>query len=99
MLPGMVVHAHGARAGLPVALMQPALRTASVYTVHGFHYHHKPPGLRQLAIAAERFCMQRTAATVFVSTNDERMARKARLLPTGSVSQVSTTAARMLIPH
>jgi hypothetical protein len=54
---GGVVHAHGARAGLPAALIPRSRRTAFVYTVHGFHYANKPFGIRQVARSVERFCM------------------------------------------
>ena len=86
--PGTVVHAHGARAGLAAALLPAALRSALVYTVHGFHYMNKLPGVRQLAMVAERACMQRALTTVFVSSSDVCTARKARLLPKHAASEV-----------
>ena len=69
-----VLHAHGARAGLPAALVPRARRAAFVYTVHGFHFVRRPTGVRQLARAVERFCIRRSSATVFVSEGDRRIA-------------------------
>jgi glycosyltransferase involved in cell wall biosynthesis len=69
--------------------MLPAvLRTALIYTVHGFHYVNKLPLVKQLAMVAERVCMQRASATIFVSSNDASTARKARLLPKRAASEV-----------
>jgi glycosyltransferase involved in cell wall biosynthesis len=86
--PGTVLHAHGARAGLAATLLPAALRSAFIYTVHGFHYGNKPPGAKQLAMAAERLCMHRATATVFVSAADARTAHTARLLPKRAMSEV-----------
>jgi glycosyltransferase involved in cell wall biosynthesis len=83
-----LVHAHGARAGLAAALLPSSSRKALVYTVHGFHYGDKRFGIRHLAMAAERVCMQRATATVFVSSHDASLARSARLLPKGAVSEI-----------
>ena len=96
--PGTIVHAHGARGGLPTALLPAMLRAASVYTVHGFHYHHKLPGVRHLAMAAERLCMQRAAATVFVSHSDERIARGAKLVPHSAETHVIHNGASPAAP-
>ncbi|HEX2942128.1 MAG TPA: glycosyltransferase family 4 protein, partial [Rhodopila sp.] len=76
-------HAHGARAGLPLALLPASRRNPSVYTVHGFHYPSKPAGLRHLARAAERLCMARLGATVFVSHYDQELAFAHGLLQPG----------------
>jgi len=76
-----VLHAHGARAGLPAALVPESLRVPLVYTVHGFHYVSKTPVIRALARHAERFCMQRAAATVFVSDFDRGLASNDGLIP------------------
>lgn len=79
-----VVHAHGARAGLPVALVA-RLRAGAqpkrlVYTVHGFHYLRKPPGLYQLARAAEALCIAQADCTNFVSDGDRLIAEREGLL-------------------
>ena len=50
----LVVHAHGARSGLPVAMLPKAVCPVWVYTVHGFHFWEKPWGVRDLAWLAER---------------------------------------------
>lgn len=78
--PHSVVHAHGARAGLPVAMLSGNATGRRVYTVHGFHYRQKPAGIRHMAKMVERFCIGRSNATVFVSNNDARFAREERLI-------------------
>ena len=83
-----LVHAHGARAGLAAALLPSFSRRALVYTVHGLHYRYKRFGIRHLAMAAERVCMQRATMTLFVSSHDASLARSARLLPRGAASDV-----------
>jgi glycosyltransferase involved in cell wall biosynthesis len=80
MCPSTVVHAHGARAGLPIAMLPHDLALSRVYTVHGFHYRHKPPGIRHMARLIERFCIERSNATVFVSNGDARIAQQDRLV-------------------
>jgi len=84
-----VVHAHGARAGLPFCF--PALRHAGplVYTVHGFHHVRKPIPLRQIGRLAERRIAARANAVVFVATGDQTRAAEEGILargdPRGSV--------------
>lgn len=79
-----IVHAHGGRAGLPVALAHRLLRRCDafgmVYTVHGFHFPFKPAGVRQLARLSELFCMSEADHTVFVSASDRRIADECRLV-------------------
>ncbi|RYF51796.1 MAG: hypothetical protein EOO27_29385, partial [Comamonadaceae bacterium] len=78
-----IVHAHGARAGLPLAL---ATRftgrrgVTRVYTVHGFHYLGKQSVVRRLARAAEVACMRGSDSTIFVSAGDCELARTDGLL-------------------
>ena len=86
--PATLVHAHGARAALTIALLPRARRRALIYTVHGYHYRKKPPGVRHLAMLAERFCAQRATATVFVSTHDIKVAADDHLLPRSARTQV-----------
>ena len=76
-----LVHAHGARAGLPFLL--PALSGAGplVYTVHGFHHAVKPLPLRWLGRLAERRILARAEAIVFVSDGDRDQATRERILP------------------
>jgi glycosyltransferase involved in cell wall biosynthesis len=74
-----IVHAHGARAGLPAALVAPRRGRKFVYSVHGFHFRSKPPVLRELACAAEGLIMARAACTIFVSDADRRIAERYRL--------------------
>jgi hypothetical protein len=83
-----VPHVWGTGIGLAAALLPSSSRKALVYTVHGFHYGDKAFGIRHLAMAAERLCMQRATATVFVSSHDASLANSARLLPRGAASDI-----------
>ena len=83
-----LAHAHGARAGLPLALATALRHVPTAYTVHGFHYTQKPPGVRHVARQIERLCMARAAATVFVSLHDRAVAEAERLLPAGQEGSV-----------
>jgi glycosyltransferase involved in cell wall biosynthesis len=78
-----VVHAHGARAGLPVSLACSLTRqgpTRRLYTVHGFHYQGKKSIVRWLARLAETACMRSADATIFVSAGDRELAQRDGLL-------------------
>ena len=78
-----VVHAHGARAGLPTVLAAKwsgARKPRIAYTVHGFHFLAKPAGLFHLARAAEWMCIALADRTNFVSDGDRRIAREQGLL-------------------
>lgn len=79
-----VVHAHGNRAGLPLALAMKILgrahRPRFVYTVHGFHFLTKKPLARSLARSGEKLCIAEADWTNFVSEGDARIARWHRLL-------------------
>lgn len=75
-----VVHAHGARAGLPVALLPRSLVGRLIYTVHGFHYRRKPPVMRRLAWLSEALCLARADCAIFVSDADFTHAKSAGLL-------------------
>lgn len=86
--PGTLVHAHGARAMLSLAMLPASYRSALIYTVHGFHFWKKPPGLRQLAMLAERVCAQRATAVVFVAANDATVAASRRLVPRGATTRL-----------
>jgi len=79
-----VVHAHGARAGLPLAL---ALRQHGIvnrprfaYTVHGFHYLAKPYPLKALGCLAEAMCITGADWVNFVSDADRQTAKRDGLL-------------------
>lgn len=92
-LPGLIrrlnpdlVHAHGARACLPLALS--AARWPLVYTVHGYHFAHKPRLQRKAAQLVERFCHARATANVFVCCNDLNFARSKHLIGATSLSRV-----------
>jgi glycosyltransferase involved in cell wall biosynthesis len=89
-----VIHAHGCRAGLPAAMVAEALGTALIYTVHGFHFRLKIPGARHLAKAAERYVMRRSAATVFVSGHDARIAAEQKLMNGGARFEIIRNGSR-----
>ena len=65
-----VIHAHGARSALPVALTRPGRRAPFVYTVHGFHYPRKSFLPRFAARQVETFCIDRAGHTIFVAQSD-----------------------------
>jgi glycosyltransferase involved in cell wall biosynthesis len=73
-----LIHAHGARAGLPMT--RAAGRTHLLYSVRGYHFVGKPPGVRQLAIAAERRCSARAELTLFVAEHDRALAERCGIL-------------------
>ncbi len=80
-----VVHVHGSRAGFLMSLVPArARRSAVVYTVHGYHFVKRAPGLRRLFLAAERRASRAAAVTVFVSRHDRQMAARLRILPAGA---------------
>jgi glycosyltransferase involved in cell wall biosynthesis len=75
-----LIHLHGTRAGLPVALSGAWIRRPVIYTVHGLHFHHKT-GLRRWAgRVAESICFKCARETVFVSEGDREHARQERIL-------------------
>ena len=78
-----VVHAHGARSALPVALIAPRKRPPLVYTVHGFHHSAKSWPARPAARLAEKLCIARAAATIFVSRGDQELATREGLRSSG----------------
>jgi glycosyltransferase involved in cell wall biosynthesis len=73
-----VVHVHGGRAAFFQALAGNAV--PSVYTVHGFHFAHKPFPFRWLAAGAERLALNRANHVIFVSRFDQNLAKTYRLL-------------------
>lgn len=73
-----LIHAHGARAGLPLAWTRG--RAALFYSVHGYHFVGKTGPARRLAVAAERLCSARAARTLFVCQHDRRLAEEAGIL-------------------
>ena len=87
-----VVHAHGARSALPVALLNQRGRPPLVYTVHGFHYLTKQPWLRLMARRAEQFCIARAACTVFVARADQQLAQRDGLLRRSSFEVIHNGA-------
>jgi len=80
-----VVHVHGSRAGH--AFCSPRLRRLKVpmvYTVHGYHFLKKALPLRILGWVAERRIGGRADHMVFVSKNDQKIARHWGLVRTAS---------------
>ena len=65
-----IIHVHGSRAALPLALFRSSLEAPIVYTIHGFHFFRKPPLVKQLAILAEKVISSRADHTVYVCHND-----------------------------
>lgn len=70
-----VVHVHGARAGFFAGFVP---RNSGfppfVYTVHGYHFLHKPTGIRHAAALAERRASFRSEETIFTSQHDLQVA-------------------------
>lgn len=83
-----VVHSHGARAGVPLSLIPPSGDYSRVYTVHGFHFIHKPIVFRQVARWCEKACIERSDAAVFVSRSDQEIARAEGLLHDSTYQEV-----------
>jgi glycosyltransferase involved in cell wall biosynthesis len=75
-----IVHAHGARAALPVSLLSRSKRPAFAYTIHGFHYDKKGPGSRQFFKLTEKLCIARADQIILVGKADEAFARREGLV-------------------
>jgi len=72
-----LIHAHGARVGLPLAVIA---GRRLIYSVHGYHFVGKAWVARQLAILAERFCSRRADLTLFVCASDRELAAETGIL-------------------
>ena len=73
-----VVHVHGNRAGFfyaPATTMVP-----TVYHVHGYHFVHRPPLSRWLAVNAERLAAFSARCIIWECDHDARVARTEKLL-------------------
>ena len=75
-----LIHAHGARAALPLTAARTGSGPALVYSVHGYHFPAKAGGVRSLALLAERWCSARAEATVFVCEHDRTLADRFGIL-------------------
>lgn len=95
MIRPAVVHAHGARAGLPVSLITEGKPWNFIYTVHGLHYTDKRNPFRSLGWLAERVCMRRADKVVFVARHDREAARQSGLLRGVSHPVVVLNAAKV----
>ena len=88
-----VVHAHGSRAGfhsagaLSDSRVRDSVRRA-VYTVHGYHFQHRPWPRRWLGARLERRASRAYATVVHVCHYDRRLAERHRLVPAASVATV-----------
>lgn len=76
-----LIHVHGSRAGFFLSLSSSEFSAPTVYTVHGYHFPHKVPGIRRLAMWAERRAARKVHALVFVSEYDRRLSDRCRLSP------------------
>lgn len=76
-----VVHVHGSRAGFFFSLASSKYHGPTVYTVHGYHFPHKLPGIRNLALMAEKQAAGKVQALVFVSEYDRRLSDRYGLSP------------------
>jgi glycosyltransferase involved in cell wall biosynthesis len=83
-----IVHAHSPIAALlvrlAVATVPRGRRPAVVYTVHGFHFHHR--GLRvtnAIFRTAERLAGRWTDRLIVMNDEDERSAQSGRFVPEG----------------
>lgn len=75
-----LVHAHGARAALPLVTTRLTGAGPLAYTVHGYHHANKPLPLRMLARLAERRIARRADAVVFVAAGDRARAHREAIL-------------------
>jgi len=75
-----LIHAHGARAALPITAARAGSGPALVYSVHGYHFPAKAGGVRSLAMLAERWCSAQAEATVFVCEHDRTLADRVGIL-------------------
>jgi len=74
-----VVHVHGGRAAFFHAFS--VTRVPTVYTVHGYHFRHKPSFvMRWLAMNAERIAAHSADYVIFVSRYEARLAQDYKLV-------------------
>ncbi len=88
-----IVHVHGGRAAFFYSLAP--VKVPFVYSVHGYHFLHKDPAPRRLALLAERLSSSRAFLTIFVSRHDARVARVHNILPDSSRSAVVHNGIRL----
>ena len=74
-----LIHVHGGRAGLFHTITGTTVPT--VYAVHGFHFVHKPIGIRWLATFIEGFIISRANRIIFESEYDANLARACKIFP------------------
>ncbi|MBA3430487.1 MAG: glycosyltransferase [Actinobacteria bacterium] len=84
-----LVHLHGGRAAFFAALASPEMPT--IYSVHGYHFLHKSPIMRRLALNAERLAARRAQEIIFESRYDARVAENHGI--------VSRTGRETIIPN
>jgi glycosyltransferase involved in cell wall biosynthesis len=74
-----LIHVHGGRAGMFHTITGTTVPT--VYAVHGFHFVHKPIGIRWLATFIEGVIISRANRIIFESEYDANLARARKILP------------------
>jgi glycosyltransferase involved in cell wall biosynthesis len=76
-----LIHAHGSRAGFFLSCSGAKDLAPVVYTVHGYHFPHKPSWVRPLARLAERKATKMASELVLVSDHDRIICERFDLSP------------------
>jgi glycosyltransferase involved in cell wall biosynthesis len=71
-----LIHAHGSRAGFFLSCSGARDLAPVVYTVHGYHFPHKPSWVRPLAWLAERKATRMASELVLVSDHDRMICER-----------------------
>jgi glycosyltransferase involved in cell wall biosynthesis len=82
-----IVHAHGSRAGNPIAAIRQH-EWKTVYTVHGYHFPNKHPLVRPLFVNAERKIARSADRVIFVSRSDRRTAERYNIISQRTSSSI-----------
>ncbi|MFI5384826.1 MAG: glycosyltransferase family 4 protein [Fimbriimonadales bacterium] len=90
-----VIHLHGTRAAFFALGGLKGLRARTAYTVHGYHFHRKNALAAALAIQAERMIARAVGEVVFVCKNDQDLATRLRILPSGKPTCVIYNGVRV----
>ncbi len=76
-----LIHVHGSRAGFFLSCSHAGDLAPVVYTVHGYHFPHKPSWVRPLARLAERKATKMASELVLVSDHDRMICERFGLSP------------------